>query len=232
MLADAKSDLPFGIRVAVDDFDAFGLRCGEPVHVRAGFVGIASRLVVDCRAAVRWVPDVSYPHAPGLIERLEVVAESVRGKSWSGSPEMARAVMSAVQAPATLRTVLAKIIGCGPGATPSGDDVIVGILAVLGSPLAGAAQRRKAGLLRRAVLPLLPTTTDLSAHLLRQAAHGLPGRDLHDLVSALIGNSSPSHLRDAVRRVIGTGATSGADTCEGLLVFAPSYFIQPHEIAA
>jgi hypothetical protein len=78
----------------------------------------------------------------------------------------------------------------------------------------------------------LPSTNDVSAHLLRQAAHGLISRDLHELVSALIGGASPEHLSGTVRRVIETGATSGADTCEGLLAFAPTYFIQQHETLA
>lgn len=232
LLAEAKSDLPSGIRVALRDFDAFGLRGGEPVHVRSGFVGIASRLVVDCRAAARWVPACPPCPAPGLTQRLAVVAQAVCGKSWSGSSEMARAVMSAMHAPATLGKVLAKIIGCGPGATPSGDDVLAGVFAVLTSTRPASAHLRDLELLYHALLPLLPNTTGVSAHLLRQAAHGLLGRDVHDLVSALIGNSPPAHLSDSLRRVIGNGATSGADTCEGILAFAPSYIIQQHEMAA
>jgi hypothetical protein len=232
LLAEAKSDLPFGIRVALRDFDTLGLQRGEPVHVRLGFVGIDSRFVVDCRSAARWVPLPGSAPAPGMMQRLSMVVKSARGRSWSGSADMALAVKSAMRAPATLDHVLAKIIGCGPGATPSGDDVLAGIFAVLTSPQSQAAGERDAELLRRALLPLLPATTDLSAHLLRQAAYGLSGRDLHELVSSLIGNPSPAQLSDAIRQVVETGATSGADTCEGLLAFAPSYFNQQTELAA
>ncbi len=331
LLAEGKSDLPLGIRVALPDFDALGLRRGEPVDVRSGFVGIGSRLVVNCRAAARWVPASENEVAPGLMQRLAVVAQLVRAKAWSASADMARAVKSAMQAPATLGEVLAKIVGNGPGATPSGDDVLVGILAVLTSTpsrSAGAATAEHAGrapavnvavdanapsrpegerklaggvshrirtstwpapagaadtaltrflrpgrggphfasdsgglrhrlissgppghadvrrgatsaastqddqLLRSALIPLLPSTTDVSAHLLRQAAQGLLSRDLHELISALIGEAPPGQLHEAIRRVVETGATSGADTCEGLLAFAPSYFIQHHEMAA
>lgn len=232
LLAAAKSDLPLGIRVALPDFDALGLRRGEPVHVRSGFAGVGSRLVVDCRAAARWVPVSEKEVAPGLMRRLAAVAESVRGKAWSGSAEKAHAVKSALHAPAALGEVLANVVGCGPGATPSGDDVLVGILAVLTSAHSGSAGARDAELLRRALLPLLPTTTDVSAHLLRQAARGLIGRAVHELVSALLGDASPEQLSATAQRVVETGATSGADTCEGLLAFAPAYFIQPHAMAA
>jgi hypothetical protein len=232
LLAEAKSDLPFGIRVALPDFDALGLRRGESVHVRSGFVGIASRLVVDCRAAARWMPAGAASPASGLMLRLAVVAKVVRGKSWSGSAEMAHAVKSAMHSQTALGEVLAKIVGRGPGATPSGDDVLVGVFAVLTSTHSGSAGPQDAELLRRALFPLLPGTTDISAHLLRQAAHGLLGRNVHELVSALIGSASPDQLNTSAQRVIETGATSGADTCEGLLAFAPRYFIQPHAMAA
>src|SRR5215467_11709475 len=58
LLAADKTDLPFGIRVASTDFDALGLRNGDPVNVRAGFVSIGSGStcrVIDCRAAPRWL---------------------------------------------------------------------------------------------------------------------------------------------------------------------------------
>ena len=145
---------------------------------------------------------------------------------------MANALKSAVDDTTDLRDVLAKVVGRGPGATPSGDDVLVGVLVVLTSPYSGMAGARAAESLGRALLPLLPTTTDVSRHLLRQATNGLFGRDLHELLTALIGVSSPQQLSDRVRRVIETGATSGADACEGVLAFAPSYFATGNERAS
>jgi len=124
--------------------------------------------------------------------------------------------------------VLAKVVGRGPGSTPSGDDVLVGILAVLNSPHSGAAGARAAKSLGRAILPLLWTTSDVSGQLLRQAVKGLFSRDVHELVLALLGNPAPGQLRNTIQRVIETGATSGADTCIGLLAFAP-YFLIPRE---
>jgi hypothetical protein len=131
-----------------------------------------------------------------------------------------------------LGDVLAKVVGRGPGATPSGDDVIVGALAVLTSPHSGMAGASAAEALGRSLRPLLSTTTDVSGHLLRQASNGLFCRDVHELLSALIGAPSPRELSEMVRRVIETGATSGADACEGLLAFAPSYFAFGNERAS
>jgi len=235
LLAADKSDLPFGIRVALADFDVLGLRNGDPVKVRAGFVSIGSGstcCVVDCRAAPRWLPARHYKIEPGLADRLAVVAKAASDRSWHESAQMAQAVRSALESPAALSDVLAKVVGRGPGSTPSGDDVLVGILAVLNSPHSGAAGDQAAESLGRTILPLLWTTSDISRHLLRQAVKGLFARDVHELVLALLGNLAPQQLRNTIRRVIETGATSGADTCMGLLAFAQSFLIPREERAA
>jgi len=225
LLGAERADLPFGIRVAAQDFGAFGLRRGDCVHVRSGFVGIASdaaRLVVDCRAAPRWIPKLPQGKpAPGLRNRLRMVAAAASDRAWHGSDGMARAVVSALDEPDALAEVLAKVVGRGPGSTPAGDDVLVGILAVLASPQSGTPGARAVQSLCRPLLRLLPTTTDISGHLLRQAANGLFSRAVHELVCALIGDADLQQLRDTVQRVVETGATSGADLCTGMLASAP-----------
>ena len=235
LMAADKTDLPFGIRLATADFDVLGLHNGEPVNVRAGFVSIGSGStgrVVDCRAAPRWLPSRHVKTEPGLASRLAVVATAASDRSWHESARMAQAVRSALDVSAALGDVLGKVVGRGPGSTPSGDDVLVGILAVLNSSHSGAAGARAAESLSRAILPLLWTTSDVSGQLLRQAVKGLFSRDVHELVLALLGNPAPQQLRNTIRRVIETGATSGADTCMGLLAFAPSFLIPPEEKAA
>jgi Protein of unknown function (DUF2877) len=229
LLAEGKTDLPLGIRLALANFHALGLHSGDVVSVRAGFVGIGSRLIVDCRAPARWLPVRPETLKPGLNSRLAILAKAACDKSWRDSARMARDVLAALSGATALGDTLAKVVGRGPGATPAGDDVLVGILAVLTAPHSGLAGARAAVSLGRALLPLLPTTTEVSGHLLRQATKGLFGRDLHEMVGALIGASSPRQLNEKVRRVIETGATSGADACEGLLVFAPSYFASGNE---
>jgi hypothetical protein len=61
---------------------------------------------------------------------------------------------------------------------------------------------------------------------------GLFSRDLHELVSALFSAPTGQQLSERVRQVVETGATSGADMCEGLLAFAPSYFAPEEERAS
>lgn len=231
LLAQEKPDLPSGIRVALSNFNGLGLRAGEPIQARARCVHVGSRLVVDCRAALRWSPRPPRPARPGLAHRLALVAAAARERSWAGSARMADAIKSALDDPAVLEAVLAEVVGSGPGATPAGDDVLVGILAVLRSPHSGNAGAEMADRLSQFLFPLLPGTTDISGHLLRHATAGLFGRDIHELVATLFEGASSGQMENVARRVVESGATSGADTCEGVLALASSYSTAPDEMA-
>jgi hypothetical protein len=167
LLAEDRADLPLGIRVPLARLDGLGLCRGDPVNVRAGYLGIGTQVVVDCRTVRRWTPACTSVLQPGLEGRLEVVAAVTRGRSWHASAAMAQALKTAVHDATLLRAALAGAIGRGPGATPSGDDVLVGVLAVLTSPHAGPAGARVADGFGRLLLPLLPRTTEVSGHLLR-----------------------------------------------------------------
>jgi len=230
-----RSDLPFGIRVASSDFDTAGLERDDTVHVRAGWVGIRNRgsgVVIDYRGASRWLPTWEVKHEPGLESRLRAVSVAAVHRAWHGSASLSDAVVCALNDRQTLGKVLARVIGHGPGCTPAGDDVLVGVLAVLKSPHVGPDGTEAAHAVCHAMLPLLATTTDISAHLLRQAARGLFGRAVHDLVCALVGDTVPQDLRAAIQSVIEAGATSGADLCLGMLASARAFLVTDHERAA
>jgi hypothetical protein len=141
-------------------------------------------------------------------------------------------VVSALPDRDALGLVLPRVLGRGPGSTPAGDDVLVGVFAVLGSAHSGPAGAHAADSLRRELLPLLRGTTDISGHMLRQAAGGSFSRAVHELVAMLIGNAVPQRLTDTLHRVVDTGATSGADMCAGLLAAAPEFLPTDDERAA
>jgi hypothetical protein len=225
LLSAQRPDLPFGIRVASREFAGFALRSGDRVSVRSGLLGIGSgsRLVVDCRAAARWMPAAARECAPGLAQRLEVVASAATDRAWPGSASMAQRVTAAWRDAVVLRDTLSGVVGFGPGSTPAGDDVLIGLLAVLTSPRSGAGGAAAARSLTQALLPLLPTTSEISAHLLRQAARGLCSRPVHELVCALLADTDRPHLSRAAQRVVETGATSGADICIGMLAAAAAF---------
>jgi Protein of unknown function (DUF2877) len=104
------------------------------------------------------------------------------------------------------------LIGLGPGLTPSGDDVLVGIEAALHA-LAGPM----AGFLTQAVDDVEDRTTALAATLLRHAAAGEFAQRLHTLLEALLGSADDT-IAPALDRAIAWGATSGTDCLLGVLI--------------
>jgi hypothetical protein len=115
----------------------------------------------------------------------------------------------------THRAVAAAIplIGLGPGATPSGDDLLVGLaagLAVTDHPLASAFADAVA---RHAV----GQTTSVAESYLLHAGRLEFSERVHTAALAIL--SGPvSDLRRAVTSALAWGATSGADLLVGLLV--------------
>jgi Protein of unknown function (DUF2877) len=112
---------------------------------------------------------------------------------------------------------VARLLGRGPGLTPTGDDVLAGALVTLnalGSPLAAA--------LGAAVTAAAPdATTTVSAGLLRHAAAGECIPQLEDLLSA-VGNATDDPAAGALARAAGAllavGHCSGAGLLHGVLV--------------
>jgi Protein of unknown function (DUF2877) len=249
LLDAGRHDMPFGIRVEPTRLAMVRPRPGDLVSVRSGFVGMASGAaahVVDCRSAARWWPRRASRLARGLERRLAVVETTALVRAWCGASASADAVRSVVVGPdipppgalspidhseaapcaASARAAtLGSVVGAGPGATPSGDDVLIGAFAVLTAPEAGEPGATAARELAELIQPLLPRTTDISAHLLRQAADGRISRPLQDLIGALVADSDLETTRAAARVVVDTGATSGADTCMGVLAVAASFLL-------
>lgn len=116
--------------------------------------------------------------------------------------------------PASISAIVAReIAGRGPGLTPSGDDLLVGIM--LGtSVLPSVAGVRRVQHVRDVLASAaMPRTTRISGAYLDAARHGWASEPWHTLVRALPGPPEP--IRCAVRRLLQIGETSGADTLTG-----------------
>ncbi len=105
-----------------------------------------------------------------------------------------------------------RLIGLGPGLTPSGDDVLVGIEAAL-----HALARPSAGFLALASGDVEGRTTALAATLLRHAGAGEFAERLHTLLAALLGSEDEA-IPAAIDRAVAWGATSGTDCLLGVLI--------------
>jgi hypothetical protein len=113
-----------------------------------------------------------------------------------------------VASPASSEAI-AGLIGLGPGLTPSGDDFLVGALALLDA----LAERKAHAALARAIADTpRGLTSPLSDCFLRAAAAGHLGEHLHCAVSAVM-SGAPSAALAAIRKI---GHSSGWDMLAGV----------------
>ena len=179
----------------------WGVQPGDAVGVGGGMV-VLPRVTV--RAVRQWRPR-RMPVAPGV--------SPVHLVSWSPSRwrEDAAELAGRVVAHEELRAVVRRLVGSGPGLTPSGDDVLCGVL--LGLRLLG----RAAELPRvwEAVVPRLASTTTLGAALLVEALQGFAVPPVISLGQALAAGDE-GRVRRALEDVLAIGHSSGADLLAGL----------------
>ncbi|SDH43196.1 DUF2877 domain-containing protein [Nonomuraea jiangxiensis] len=116
-------------------------------------------------------------------------------------------------------TAAEQLVGLGPGLTPSGDDVLAGLLVTLRQLGAAAGVERAvwlAGWLAAAVTFDAGTrTTPISATLLHCAARGEASPEVSAVLRAVAAGQG---LEPALRRLHRLGHTSGADLAQGIAI--------------
>ena len=204
--------LPTALAVATDlPTVGWGAQPGDEVVVGGGAVRLAA---VTLRAVRTWHPR-SVPRATTALRAGRLSTLSL---PWRAP---ARGVVDLLlrrdRASYALADRVGALVGAGPGLTPSGDDVLCGVL--LGLHLHAHSSPALVAELWPAVEPRLAATTSLSAALLREAAEGYAAEPVTRLLECLAtpatqGDAAP--LREAVRAVLAIGHTSGADLLGGL----------------
>ncbi|MBB6548133.1 DUF2877 domain-containing protein [Nonomuraea rubra] len=116
-------------------------------------------------------------------------------------------------------TAAEQLVGLGPGLTPSGDDVLAGLLVTL-RRLGTAAACEKAvwlaGWLAATVtFDARTRTTPISATLLHCAARGEASPEVTGVLRGVAGRQA---LEPALRRLHRLGHTSGADLAQGIAI--------------
>jgi hypothetical protein len=112
----------------------------------------------------------------------------------------------------------ALLTGLGPGLTPAGDDYLVGLMAglrVWPDPLnsSGLSPEEACQIILEATKG---RTTLLSRAFLHSAKEGLFGENWHRLLAELARGEARG-IQQAAKRILTSGATSGADTLAGFL---------------
>lgn len=221
--------LPNALLLAGTPPPPVGFRVGTPAQVSGGRltvgpVTIGARRWWNPTPALGIVPADRVSHALGLMrETVQASGRRTGLAEHDGPAELAALIQSASRTAGALPDAVEaaeRIVGLGPGLTPSGDDVLAGMLLALrllggavpgGAPAVWLADWISAAVTHDATL----RTTSLSATLLRCAAAGQAGAETAAVLRAVAGHGIPPAV--ATTRLLACGHTSGADLMWGLL---------------
>ncbi|MCL4809191.1 MAG: DUF2877 domain-containing protein [Thermoanaerobaculia bacterium] len=162
-----------------------------------------------------------------LLSGREGAPDSVEDRVFRWAHARLRALVTTLLAGdvrvAAYRPDAAALTGLGPGLTPTGDDLLVGLAAMARRLAGGGLVEIRAAVAYSTALAGLPSEeTTPAAHLLLQnAAKGLFPSVLASAVE-MIGNphADAEALRTLTERLAATGAHSGADLLAGAVALA------------
>lgn len=152
--------------------------------------------------------------APGSVEETIVKWAHVRVRSLVGT------LLSGDVRVVAYRPDAAALTGLGPGLTPTGDDLLVGLASMSQRLVGGGLVEARAAVAFSTSLAGLPEgeTTPAAHRLLQNASKGRFPSVLASAVE-MLGNphADPESLRTLTVRLAETGAHSGADLLAGAL---------------
>jgi hypothetical protein len=240
LLAPRTANVPHGVRIDLPRGVAFTGRlvAGQRVGCRTDRLRFAgTELTIDLASAKPWRSELG---APGIdLARLEVAAawwtawQAWRrfrgtGREPTALVPLRRAVerRALVLAAATRRLrcgsaalAMARMVGCGPGLTPSGDDLIVGFLAGLWRARGADPERlRFVASLGLAVSAAAQATSEVSRAYLIHAARGRFSEPIAILTRQLGDGANAEQVEGATAAALQVGHLSGSDGVLGLLL--------------
>ncbi len=223
--------------VDVAGFSTSGMAVGDPVTQADGELRIGQCIAVAMSEASIWEP--SLPRYAGANGNLPALLRRARshlhrhgarggmvpkdGESNAFALEVSAALVHraamlldalAQARPASACRHAKSMLGLGPGLTPSGDDFLVGLFAVLSieaSPCHGWL-----GSGREVVADATSATHPISLAALTAAAEGRVRESISALVAALMYGTAEA-LIEPLQQVLAIGSTSGADIVAGIL---------------
>ncbi len=164
----------------------------------------------------------SMDHEPSGHAEAAVATAAAHALTWAGGGDVSArtrfcSLLDALADPdGDLGALLDRLVGFGPGLTPSGDDLLVGLLAALQARPDACGPTNAAERLRRAVAVRLATTTAVGRFYLEHGLDGRFGAALLGARRALVHVASNEQLDPALQALVAVGATSGADLLFGL----------------
>ena len=237
LVTDELDDGPNSLVVATDDFLALGICQGDSVRAAGGSLAIAGKAMVTVAGAAIWRTPMPDTHcATGLLRRRLAEAEAAIWRSGTlggfiegmADTEIARLTTRMLHEGADglalalgrgdTHAALAhagRLLGLGPGLTPSGDDFLTGLLA------ARALGRRRgdpgSDAFALGVARLAKTATNPIAYAaIAKAARGEVRERVARLVIAL-GSATAEPVSPALTQVLAIGSSSGTEIAFGVI---------------
>ncbi len=237
-------ELPQGIRIATKALALQSLTVNLRAAARGGILRFdSSPLTVDLRGAPVWkcrVPELSMDMQSPSAQRGWTTAWNALNKGQRlkntdiiandlfqanlGSPlsqRMSRPVMQLIASAGQLDIQASiqaadKMIGLGPGVTPSGDDILIGFLTGLWST-AGQNQMRLSFIrsFGDLLLQIAKQTNEISRTYLHHATHGQFSSSLSMLAESIATGGS---VKETIKEAMQVGHSSGMDSVTGLLI--------------
>lgn len=201
----------------------------RPLDPPAGRVSRAS-LVLDLACIP--VPARSRALLSGETEGFGVVDAAVVKWAHARVESLVKTLLSGDVRVAGYRPDAAALTGLGPGLTPTGDDLLVGLAAMARRLVGGGLVEARAAVAFGTSLAGLPgaDTTPTARKLLTQASTGVFPVVLAEFVETLGSpNAETERLRTVTGRLTSTGAHSGADLLAGALALVHG-LVGPQEI--
>jgi hypothetical protein len=244
LLISEGYELPQGIRIWKNDLSLQTLTPGLRAAARGGVLRFdSSPLAVDLRGAPVWKCRVPELHADmnlavtqkawsiawdllnveQEISNADIIADDLfQGNLDSPlSQRIAKPVLHLITSTEhyNLEDALlaaAKMIGLGPGVTPSGDDILIGFLAGLWS-MAGQDQKQLSFIrsFGAELVQLSKGTSEISRTYIYHATQGQFSSSLSQLAEAI---ATGDGVEEATQTAMRVGHSSGMDSVTGLLI--------------
>lgn len=234
LLAAEFGNVPHGARVDTPRGFAFdrAVRAGDRVSCRGGVARFApASLAIRIGGAARWHAaldqlevDLRRPRVAAAWQLTQLTMErhaqghaqgrvSLPHARCKALPDAVRALCKQASAAAVMR-----LVGCGPGLTPAGDDLLIGFLAGLRAT-AGNSAPRQAFLaeLNATVREAATGTNAISRAYLEHASDGAFAEPLARLAQCIAEGAREPEMNAAAHAALAVGATSGSDGVRGLL---------------
>lgn len=233
---------PISVRVRPGGTGAWAprARAGDPARLRSGVLSFGAH-AFDLRPLPVWVPgSCTEPVDLAAVARLTEDVVCARARHLSGralpagglgawAEDLRAALLTAPTTSPEVDGAIRRLIGFGPGLTPAGDDLLVGVLATLRRFDPGGQTLRA---LAYGVRRDAHRTTDISAHHLRLAAAGAFGESVTGLLDARTAGAARTTVAARTDGVLRTGASSGADAVAGVVLGVRALVPPPDQKAA